>query len=161
MNTCLATFAAGCFWGAEESYRTLKGVISTRVGYMGGRALDPTDHDLHHGGFAEVVEVTFDPAQISYEQLLDVFWITHDPTIPNPGGLERSALFYHDGEQRAAAEKSKRGAQGKFAAPIATEIAPASEFHVADEKHQQYLFKHGLASCETQSNGDCETATHR
>lgn len=144
----LATFAAGCFWGAEESYRTLKGVISTRVGYMGGRANNPTDHDLHHSGFAEVVEVTYDPAQVSYEQLLDIFWASHNPTIPNPGGLERSAIFYHDGEQKAAIEKSKGTAQGQFAKTIATEIAPATQFHLADEHHQQYLFKQGLASCE-------------
>jgi peptide-methionine (S)-S-oxide reductase len=133
MRTQLATFAAGCFWGAEESDRTLKGVISTRVGYMGG---------------AEVVQVEYDPAQISYDQLLDVFWTLHDPTVPNPDGLERSAIFYHDAEQKAAIEKSKRNAQSKLGKPIATEIAPASAFYLADERHQQYLFKQGLATCE-------------
>ncbi|MEK6574738.1 MAG: peptide-methionine (S)-S-oxide reductase [Chloroflexota bacterium] len=136
MRTQLATFAAGCFWGAEESYRTLDGVISTRVGYMEG---------------AEVVQVKYDPAQISYPQLLDVFWTTHDPTVPNPGGLERSAIFYHDAEQQAAVEKSKLAAQSKLSKSIATEIAPASAFHLADEKHQQYLFKHGLATCEVKA----------
>lgn len=144
----LATFAAGCFWGAEESYRTLKGVIATRVGYMGGRAQNPTDHDLHHGGYAEVVEVTYEPALVSYEQLLDVFWNSYNPTIANPGGLERSAIFYHDDEQRAAIERSKGAVQGKFKKSIRTEISPASEFYLADEHQQQYLFKHGLATCE-------------
>jgi peptide-methionine (S)-S-oxide reductase len=149
----LATFAAGCFWGAEESYRTLKGVISTRVGYMGGHVANPTDDALHTGttGHAEVVQVEYDPAQISYEQLLDVFWTLHDPTIANPGGLERSAIFYHDAEQKAAVEKSKRTAQSKLSKSIATEIAPASAFHLADEKHQQYFFKHGLATCEVKA----------
>ena len=147
----IATLAAGCFWGAEESYRALKGVVSTRVGYMGGQAQNPTDHDLHHGGFAEVVEVTYDPVQISYEQLLDVFWASHNPTISNPGGLERSAIFYHGAEQQAAIEKSKGTVQRQFAKAIATEIAPASEFYLADEHHQQYLFKHGLATCEVNS----------
>jgi|CXWL01.1.fsa_nt_gi peptide-methionine (S)-S-oxide reductase len=129
----LATFAAGCFWGSEESYRTLNGVISTRVGYMER---------------AEVVEVTYDPAQISYEQLLDAFWHSHNPTISNPGGLERSAIFYHDDEQRAAIENSKGTVQANFQKAIATEIAPATQFYLADEHHQQYLFKHGLATCE-------------
>jgi len=133
MRTQLATFAAGCFWGAEESYRTLKGVISTRVGYIEG---------------AEVVQVKYDPAQISYTQLLDVFWTTHDPTVPNPGGLERSAIFYHDAEQKVAIEESRRNAQSKLSKSIATEIAPASAFYLADERHQQYLLKQGLASCE-------------
>lgn len=132
----LATFAAGCFWGSEESYRTLKGVISTRVGYMER---------------AEVVEVTYDPAQISYEQLLDIFWHSHNPTISNPGGLERSAIFYHDDEQRAAIEKSKGIVQANFQKAVATEIVPATQFHLADEHHQQYLFKHGLATCEVES----------
>ncbi len=131
-----ATYAAGCFWGAEESYRTLDGVISTRVGYM-------------HG--AEVVQVEYDPAQISYDQLLDVFWATHDPTIANPGGLERSAIFYHDAEQRAAVEKSRRSTQSKLGKPIVTEVEPASIFRHANEKHQQYLFKHGLATCEVKA----------
>ncbi len=147
----VATFAAGCFWSSEESYRTLKGVISTRVGYIGGQAQNPTDHDLHYGGFTEVVEVTYDPAQISYEQLLDVFWASHNPTISSPGGLERSAIFYHDAEQRAAIEKSKGRVQRQFAKAIATEITPASQFYLADEHHQQYLFKHGLATCEVNS----------
>jgi peptide-methionine (S)-S-oxide reductase len=146
----VATFAAGCFWSSEESYRTLKGVISTRVGYIGGQAQNPTDHDLHYGGFAEVVEVTYDPAQISYEQLLDVFWASHNPTISSPGGLERSAIFYHDAEQKAAVEKSIGIVQANFQKAIATEIAPASEFYLADEHHQQYLFKHGLAACEVE-----------
>lgn len=150
MDKKLATFAAGCFWGAEESYRTLKGVIATRVGYMGGHIANPTDYDLHHGGFAEVVEVIYDPAQISYGQLLDVFWHSHNPTVANPGGLERSAIFYHDAEQQAAIEASRRKAQINFQKAIATEIEPASTFYLADEHHQQYLFKHGLATCEVQ-----------
>ena len=146
----LATFAAGCFWGAEESYRTLRGVISTRVGYMGGHALarNPTAHDLHHGGYAEVVEVTYDPAQISYQQLLEVFWNSHNPTNSNPGGLERSAIFYHDAGQETAIEKSKAKVKNQFAKAIATEIVPVSTFYLADEDHQQYLFKRGLATCE-------------
>jgi len=131
----LATFAAGCFWGSEESYRTLNGVIATRAGYMDR---------------AEVVEVTYDPAQISYEQLLDIFWNSHNPTLANPGGLERSAIFYHDAEQQATIEKSKGIVQANFQRAIATEIEPASTFYLADEHHQQYLFKHGLATCEVQ-----------
>jgi peptide-methionine (S)-S-oxide reductase len=130
-----ATFAAGCFWGAEESYRTLKGVIATRVGYMDR---------------AEVVEVEYDPAQISYEQLLDIFWHSHNPTLANPGGLERSAIFYHDAEQQAAIKKSKGIVQANFQRAIATEIEPATTFYLADEHHQQYLFKHGLATCEVE-----------
>lgn len=149
-----ATFAAGCFWGAEEAYRTQRGVLATRVGYMGGHSPNPTTHDLHHGGFAEVVEVTFDPAQISYAELLDIFWRTHDPTVANPGGLERSAIFFHGEAQRAAIEASRQKAQAAFARRIATDVTPASDFYLADEHHQLYLYKQGLATCETAVDED-------
>ena len=151
-----ATFAAGCFWGVEGEFRKLKGVVSTAVGYSGGTLQNPTYEDVctDRTGHAEVVLVEFDPAQISYEKLLDVFWNIHDPTTlnrqgPDAGRQYRSAVFYHTPEQQAAAVKSKEQLEksGKFKKPIVTEITAAGPFYRAEEYHQQYLEKNGSAGC--------------
>ncbi len=150
-----AIFAAGCFWGVEAEFRKLGGVISTQVGYTGGRLKKPTYEQVCGGdtGHAEAVEVTYDPAQISYDQLLEVFWENHDPTTPNQQGPDigeqyRSAVFYVSEEQKRLAESSKTKAQGKYSRrPIVTQIVPAQEFYSAEDYHQQYLEKRGLASC--------------
>ena len=151
-----ATFGAGCFWGVEEFYRQLPGVISTTAGYEGGNYENPTYKDVCSGktGHAEVVEVEYDPSKISYEQLLDVFWNNHNPTTlnrqgPDVGEQYRSAIFYHTPEQEAIARASKEQLQrsGKFKRPIVTEIVPASTFYPAEEYHQQYLAKRGLSHC--------------
>ncbi len=151
-----ATFAAGCFWGVEATFRALPGVTATRVGYIGGGTEKPTYQDVctDRTGHAEAVEVTYDPAKISYEDLLKVFWENHDPTTlnrqgPDVGTQYRSAIFYHNPEQEAAARASKdRLAQsGKFRRPIVTQIVPAVEFWQAEDYHQQYLEKRGLAHC--------------
>jgi peptide-methionine (S)-S-oxide reductase len=155
-NSTVATFGAGCFWGVEAAYRQLPGVLSTRVGYLGGTMENPTYRDVCSGrtGHAEVVEVTYDPARLSYDDLLTVFWENHDPTTlnrqgPDVGEQYRSAIFYHDDEQKAAAEASKaeRDKSGRYRRPIVTEITPASAFYEAEDYHQQYLEKRGLASC--------------
>lgn len=151
-----ATFGAGCFWGVEAAFRELPGVVDAAVGYLGGTLKNPTYHDVctDTTGHAEVVEVTYDPKQISYERLLELFWSIHNPTTlnrqgPDVGTQYRSAVFYHTPEQQAAAEKSKQelAASGRFARPIVTEITPASEFYRAEEYHQQYLAKRGLRNC--------------
>lgn len=151
-----ATFGAGCFWGVEVAFRQVPGVVSTAVGYLGGSLANPTYEDVCTGrtGHAEVVEVSYDPTRTSYDDLLNVFWTNHDPTTlnrqgPDRGTQYRSAIFYHDEEQRAAATASKErlSSSGKFASPIVTEITPASSFYRAEEYHQRYLEKHGLASC--------------
>ena len=151
-----ATFGAGCFWGVEAAYRQIPGVLSTRVGYLGGTLENPTYRDVCSGqtGHAEVVEVKYDPSQLTYDDLLTVFWENHDPTTlnrqgPDVGEQYRSAIFYHDDEQKAAAEASKeeRDRSGKYRRPIVTEITPASTFYEAEDYHQQYLEKRGLASC--------------
>ncbi len=145
-----ATFGAGCFWGVEEAFRQVKGVTATRVGYMGGMKRNPTYHDVCTGrtGHAEVVEVEYDPSQVSYDELLEVFWDNHDPTQlnrqgPDVGAQYRSAIFVHTPEQEAAARASKEKLQrsGRYKRPIVTEITPASEFWMAEEYHQQYLAK--------------------
>jgi peptide-methionine (S)-S-oxide reductase len=152
----IATFGAGCFWGVEAAYRQIPGVLSTRVGYLGGTMDNPTYRDVCSGrtGHAEVVEVKYDPARLTYDDLLTVFWENHDPTTlnrqgPDVGEQYRSAIFYHDDEQKAAAEASKeeRDRSGKYRRPIVTEITPASTFYEAEDYHQQYLEKRGLASC--------------
>ena len=152
--TNLATFGAGCFWGVEASFRRMEGVTGTRVGYSGGRMKNPTYREVCSGrtGHAEVVEVEFDPQRISYQDLVDAFWSLHDPTQlnrqgPDVGEQYRSAIFFHDDEQRAIAEASRAQAQERFAKPIATQIEPASPFYEAEEYHQRYLEKQGLASC--------------
>jgi peptide-methionine (S)-S-oxide reductase len=151
-----ATFGAGCFWGAEAAFRQLKGVVSTSVGYMGGTLENPTYEDVctDKTGHAEVVEVLYDPAQISYEDLLEVFWKIHDPTTLNRQGPDwgtqyRSVIFYHTPEQEAAARASKESLErfGKFKRKIVTQIEPASEFWRAEEYHQQYYEKTGRGSC--------------
>lgn len=149
-----ATFGAGCFWGVEAAFRQVKGVASTAVGYMGGTLKDPTYEDVctDRTGHAEVVQVEFDPAQVPYQDLLQVFWDNHDPTTlnrqgPDAGTQYRSAIFYHSPEQKSAAEASKSAQAGRYRRPIVTQIVPAAEFWRAEEYHQQYLEKRGLAHC--------------
>jgi peptide-methionine (S)-S-oxide reductase len=151
-----ATFAAGCFWGVEETFRQIPGVIETTVGYLGGHTANPTYKDVctDETGHAEVVQVTFDPSKVSYEKLLDVFWSAHDPTTlnrqgPDIGTQYRSAIFFHSPEQERQARASKERMQvsGKFRRPIVTEITPASTFYPAEEYHQKYLAKRGLSHC--------------
>ncbi|MDH3264005.1 MAG: peptide-methionine (S)-S-oxide reductase MsrA [Paracoccaceae bacterium] len=147
-----ATFAAGCFWGVEAAFRKLDGVISTTVGYTGGNTDDPGYEEVCTGatGHAEAVHIEFDPAKVSYEQLLDLFWEIHDPTTPNRQGPDvgtqyRSAIFAHGPQQEAAAQASRERlvAEGRFARPIVTEIVPAAPFHRAEDYHQQYFEKRG------------------
>src|ERR687888_2211632 len=154
MATEKATFGAGCFWGVEETFRKLKGVTSTAVGYAGGTKENPSYEDVctDETGHAEVVQIEFDPAQISYDELLDVFWSNHNPTTlnrqgPDVGTQYRSVIFFHTPEQKEIAEASRERAQARFSRPIATEIVPASTFWRAEEYHQQYLVKRGLATC--------------
>ncbi|NUO79322.1 peptide-methionine (S)-S-oxide reductase MsrA [candidate division KSB1 bacterium] len=151
-----ATFGAGCFWGVEAAFRRVPGVLATAVGYMGGTMKHPSYEDVctDETGHAEVVEITYDPARTSYEDLLQVFWTNHDPTTlnrqgPDLGRQYRSAIFYHTPAQQAAASASKEKLQssGRYRRPIVTEITPAAEFYRAEEYHQQYLEKRGLASC--------------
>ena len=151
-----ATFAAGCFWGVEAAFRQRAGVKSTAVGYSGGSFPNPTYQDVctDGTGHAEVVQVEFYPAQVSYQELLDIFWSIHDPTTlnrqgPDLGTQYRSAIFFHTAEQEASARASKQKleASGRYRRPIVTEISPASEFYRAEEYHQQYLEKRGQAHC--------------
>jgi len=155
-----AIFGAGCFWGVESSFREVKGVKTTAVGYSGGHTQNPTYKDVctDKTGHAEVVQVEFDPKEVSYDDLLNVFWEVHDPTQVNRQGPDygtqyRSAIFFTTPEQEAAAKASKERLQksGKFKRPIATEITPASEFCRAEEYHQQYLEKRGMAHCRIPS----------
>jgi peptide-methionine (S)-S-oxide reductase len=156
VNSEKATFGAGCFWGVEAAFRQIKGVISTSVGYSGGSYQNPSYHDVCTGrtGHAESVEVTYDPARVSYDDLLRVFWENHDPTQLNRQGPDwgpqyRSVIFYHTPEQEAAAQASKErlDKSGRYRRPIVTEITPASQFYTAEDYHQQYLEKRGLSSC--------------
>ncbi|HLG99954.1 MAG TPA: peptide-methionine (S)-S-oxide reductase MsrA [Bryobacteraceae bacterium] len=151
-----ATFGAGCFWGVEAAFRQINGVASTAVGYMGGTLPSPTYKDVCTDctGHAEVVQVEFDPARVSYSELLRVFWENHNPTAlnrqgPDVGAQYRSVIFYHTPEQETAAEASKHAlaASGAYQRPIVTAIEPAQEFWRAEEYHQQYLEKRGLAHC--------------
>ena len=151
-----AMFGAGCFWGVEAAFRAVPGVIQTAVGYSGGNFLKPTYQDVcsHRTGHAEVVLVEFDPAKVTYDDLLRTFWESHDPTQVNRQGPDigtqyRSAIFYFTPQQEAVARASKQRleASGKLRRPIATEITPASEFWRAEEYHQKYLQKRGIASC--------------
>jgi len=155
-NTQLATFAAGCFWGVEETFRQLDGVLDTQVGYIGGHKDDPTYQEVcsKGTGHAEAVEVEYDPETISYEALLEVFWNAHDPTQvnrqgPDVGSQYRTAIFVHSPEQEKAAQASKEAldASGKLNAPVATEIAEAETFWRAEDYHQKYLAKRGMSSC--------------
>jgi len=151
-----ATFAAGCFWGVEAAFREVSGVVSTMVGYTGGCYENPTYEDVCAGktGHAEAVQIEFDPEQISYEQLLEVFWRIHDPTQldrqgPDVGAQYRSAIFFHRPEQEAAARASRDRLErsGRCRRAIVTEIAPLGTFWRAEEYHQRYLEKRGLKSC--------------
>ena len=151
-----ATFAAGCFWGVEATFRQVPGVTSTRVGYTGGEFANPTYKEVctDRTGHAEAVEVEFDPTKVGYEQLLNVFWENHDPTQfnrqgPDYGSQYRSAIFFHSPEQEQEARVSKEALQnsGRFTRKIVTQIVPAVTFYEAEDYHQQYLEKRGLASC--------------
>ena len=151
-----ATFAAGCFWGVEETFRQLSGVVDTAVGFMGGSTANPTYREVCGGrtGHAEVVHLEYDPSRISYDALLDAFWSCHDPTTlnrqgPDVGDQYRSAIFYHTPAQEAAAHASKDRVEGagRFRHPIVTAIEPALTFWRAEEYHQRYLEKRGAAAC--------------
>ena len=151
-----ATFGAGCFWHVEEAFRHLKGVPSTTAGYMGGTLQNPTYEDVctDKTGHAEVVEILYHPETISYEELLNVFWDIHDPTTKNRQGPDvgtqyRSVIFYYTVEQKTTAEASKKNLEQsrKYKKKIITEITKATTFYPAEEYHQQYLAKHGLAAC--------------
>jgi len=149
-----ATFGAGCFWGVEAAFRQLEGVKRTRVGYSGGTRDNPTYEDVcsHTTGHAEVVEVTYDPKRVSYDDLLQVFWRKHDPTQLNRQGWDvgdqyRSVVFFHDSEQQEEALKSKTREQANWRAPIVTQIEPAQTFFEAEDYHQQYLEKRGRSTC--------------
>jgi peptide-methionine (S)-S-oxide reductase len=151
-----ATFAAGCFWGVEATFRQLPGVSSTRVGYTGGSTSNPTYKDVctDRTGHAEAVEVEYDPATLSYEKLLEIFWENHDPTQlnrqgPDYGSQYRSGIFFHTPEQEAEAKASKEKLEQahRYSRPIVTQIIPATTFFEAEDYHQQYLEKRGLASC--------------
>ena len=152
MNTLTAVFAAGCFWGVEASFRNMEGVTSTRVGYTGGTTRSPTYEDVCSGrtGHAEAVEVTFDPKVVSYEELLRVFWETHDPTQLNRQGLDRgtqyrSAIFFSGDEQEVSARSalSDESRSGRHSQPVVTEVSLLGAFWVAEDYHQQYLQKRG------------------
>jgi len=149
-----ATFAAGCFWGVEGAFRQINGVLRTTVGYTGGHVPNPTYNRVCRGrtGHAEAVEVWFDPAQVSYAQLLQTFWEIHNPTTRNRQGLDlgrqyRLAIFYHDDGQKDAALASREAQQQSLKRQIVTEITPAAAFYPAEEYHQHYLEKHGRTSC--------------
>jgi peptide-methionine (S)-S-oxide reductase len=151
-----ATFGAGCFWGVEVTFRNVPGVKDAVVGYLGGTLANPTYRDVCTGrtGHAEVVQVTYDPSEVSYDTLLDVFWANHNPTTlnrqgPDVGTQYRSAIFFHTPEQKRLAEESRERLEksGKFRRPIVTEITEATAFYPAEDYHQRYLEKRGLASC--------------
>jgi peptide-methionine (S)-S-oxide reductase len=152
-----ATFGAGCFWGVEAAFRQVPGVVDAAVGFEGGKTEHPSYRDVcsHRTGHAEVVEVDYDPEQVSYEELLDVFWRIHNPTTKNRQGLDfgsqyRSVIFYHDEEQHRAAVASKEAldASGEHRRKVVTQIVPAAPFWRAEEYHQRYYDKGGISSCE-------------
>jgi len=149
-----AMFGAGCFWGVESAFRQAPGVVATGVGYSGGWKERPTYEEVKSGrtGHAEVVMVAYDPAVVSYEQLLEIFWSNHDPTSlnrqgPDVGEQYRSVIFYYSEEQKTAAEKSRAERQRFYPRPIVTRIEPAGTFWLAEDYHQQYLEKRGLGAC--------------
>jgi peptide-methionine (S)-S-oxide reductase len=151
-----ATFAAGCFWGVEDAFRQVKGVTSTTVGYIGGTTRNPTYKEVctDRTGHAEAVEVEFDPNQVSYRELLALFFQSHDPTTlnrqgPDFGSQYRSAIFFHDAEQEKDAREAKAALEkaGVFKRPIVTQIVAAPEFYRAEDYHQQYFEKQGIRSC--------------
>ena len=152
----IATFAAGCFWGIEAQFRQVKGVLSTRVGYMGGTTEEPTYKDVCTSttGHAEVIEITFDSNAVSYNHLLNLFWKMHTPTTlnrqgPDIGTQYRSAVFYHDEQQKVIATTLKQALDENqtYSSAIVTEITLAETFWPAEEYHQCYLEKKGLGSC--------------
>ncbi len=156
MNNQIATFGGGCFWGVEESFRSLNGVIDTAVGYMGGTTEKPTYEEVcsDKTGHVEVVRATYDPTWISYETLLDHFFKIHNPTTLNRQGLDvgtqyRSVIFFHTSEQEKEAKNKieQLNAKNTFGKPIVTEVVPAGTFNRAEEYHQQYLAKKGLSTC--------------
>ena len=149
-----ATFAAGCFWGVEAVFERTEGVEKTKVGYTGGKTKNPTYEQVckDKTGHAEAVEIIYDPKKITYKQLLEIFWISHDPTQKNRQGLDigtqyRSAIFYHNEGQKQIAEQSKKQKEKDLGVKIQTEITPAIEFYPAEEYHQKYLRKQDHASC--------------
>jgi peptide-methionine (S)-S-oxide reductase len=155
-ETRKATFGAGCFWGVEAAFRQVPGVVATAVGYAGGHTDNPTYRQVcsHRTGHAEVVEVEYDPSRVTYERLLEVFWANHNRTTRNRQGVDigdqyRSVIFVHDDEQKEAALASRDALDrsGRWRKPIVTEIEPAPRFWRAEEYHQQYLEKRGMASC--------------
>lgn len=150
----IATFAAGCFWGVEELFRTTPGVKETAVGYCGGKTDKPTYEDVcnNETGHAEAVEVRYDPKEISYQKLLEMFWKNHDPTTPNRQGPDfgtqyRSVVFFHSKEQEKTAKEAKEKLQKSFSKPIVTEIVPAQTFFKAEDYHQKYFMKRGGGTC--------------
>lgn len=149
-----ATFAAGCFWGIDHAFRQVKGVVDAAAGYTGGNTTNPTYREVctDRTGHAEAVEVEYDESQVSYGQLLDVFWNVHDPTTlnrqgPDFGSQYRSAIFFHTPGQEAEARASMQRVQSRLRHPIVTQIVPASVFYRAEEYHQRYFEKHGLSHC--------------
>lgn len=154
--TSKATFGAGCFWGVEATFRRVDGVLDAQVGYSGGTTTDPSYEEVCSGatGHAEVVELSYDPTRVSYDELLDVFWGCHDPTTlnrqgPDVGTQYRSLILVHDAEQERLARESlaRLDASGRFPRPVVTQIEPAGPFHRAEEYHQRYLEKRGAAGC--------------
>ena len=152
-----ATFAAGCFWGVEAAFRQIPGVTGTRAGYTGGHIEDPSYYDVcsNTTGHAEAVEVEFDPAQVSYDELLDLFWRSHDPTQgnrqgPDVGSQYRSAVFFHSPEQEETAAASKARIQAQLPVRVTTEVVRAGEFYEAEDYHQQYFEKQGRSACTPQ-----------
>jgi peptide-methionine (S)-S-oxide reductase len=150
-----ATFGAGCFWGIEATFQKIKGVIKTTVGYMGGNLKNPTYEQVctDKTGHAEVIQMIYNPEQINYEKLLEIFWEIHDPTQLNRQGPDigiqyRSVIFYHNEKQKKLAEESKNKQQKNYNKKIVTEITPAIKFYPAEEYHQKYLEKQGLSSCK-------------
>jgi len=148
----IATFGAGCFWGVEEVFYNIKGVESTEVGFMGGKTKNPSYNHVCVGntGYAEVVQLKYNPKEVSYEDLLRIFWKIHNPTTkdrqgPDTGNQYRSVIFYHTSDQKTLAEKSKKGLEksGRYKNPIVTEIKPACSFYRAEEHHQKYFLKNG------------------
>lgn len=158
MSSQKAMFGAGCFWGVEETFRQLPGVLETAVGYSGGATENPTYKEVcsDRTGHAEVVWLEYDPEKVSYERLLEVFWANHDPTTknrqgPDIGSQYRSAIYFYTPEQEKIATASRQAldASGKLRRPVVTEITPAAEFYRAEDYHQRYLEKRGISHCHT------------